>query len=714
MPFASEPPSPELASSRARRRVLVSIAGGEPLVDTMVALIETLEAAVPGARLAVFEVIAGDRLRAIAAPSLPRSYVTALGEIPFAAPGPYGAAARRRVLAIVEDVARDAHGEPWTVPALASDLHACAALPILGPDRRVLGVLALHRHAPGPLLPATLELLDDGALLASFALQQDERVRARQAIDERDQVEQALRSSEDAFHALFEASPIASVILRPGQPQIFMANAQSRATLGLDDRGIEALDASTVLEEPAQFAAIGAELDARGEVLERDVRLRLRGELRDCLLSARRIPFHGGMVSFVTVSDVTERRRQDAALREGQRLESLGVLSGGIAHDFNNLLTPMFTNLALARERLEDGHPALELLAEVEGSARRAAELVRQMLTYAGKGRASVEPLEIGEVVRDLSELLAAATTIAPTGSSTSATFQRARLVVDVAPALPRVEADAAQLRQVILTLVTNAAEAMFPDASPHPARDPSAAVRLSARLSRLDATELGRLRPGHDLSPGEYVTLEVADAGQGMSAATLERVFEPFFTTKGAGRGLGMSAVMGILRSHRGAIELTSEEGRGTVVRVYLRPVAGARPSRRAAANSARPKLRGRVLLADDDPAVRASATRLLSHLGLVVVAVEDGAEAVALFEARPSDFDVVLLDVTMPQMGGLEALARIRARVASVPCVLCSGYSDREVAVPEGQGLAFLAKPYTLQEIYRCLSQALGEATT
>ncbi len=575
----------------------------------------------------------------------------------------------------------------------AAELRAMSLTDLVTPASIVERPLQLERLVQGEsVLVERLLRRKDGSEVAveirARVLADGKFLGMARDVTERRQAEQALRESDAAFRALFEASPVPTLLARVGSAQIWLANEEARKALGLDERGLEQLDLRRLFVASEAIARVQALIETRGRDAV-EATLRLADGERACVLSARRLAFHGQDVELVTFVDVTDRNRDEAALREAQKLESLGVLTGGIAHDFNNLLTPILANVSLARESLEEQHPAREMMDDVEESARRAAALVGQMLTYAGKGRVSVEPHALGELVRELSPLL------------TVATSKKARLTIEPEPRLPNVDVDAAQLRQLVLNLVTNASEAIG---------DRAGTIRVGVRRARLDEDDLRRLRAGHELTPGEHVVLEVVDDGVGMSRELLERIFDPFFSTKGPGRGLGLSVLLGIVRSHRAAVEVLSSEQGGTSFRLFFRPSETTTRARSSRASAPKPKLSGRVLLADDDPAVRGSVTRLLRHLGLEVTSTDDGAEAVAEFERRPGEFDVVLLDVTMPRMGGLEALERIRARAPDLPCVLCSGYSDRDVAIPEGKRLAFLAKPYSMQDVQRCLSEMLA----
>ncbi|HTL97919.1 MAG TPA: MASE1 domain-containing protein [Holophagaceae bacterium] len=256
-------------------------------------------------------------------------------------------------------------------------------------------------------------------------------------------------------------------------------------------------------------------------------------------------PLDGQPESFGAIGhDLREAQRAEGALRQTQRLESLGVLAGGIAHDYNNLLTALMGHLDLAQETLEPGHPGAAHLQAVTTLAERSGALTRQLLAYAGKGGAGREPLDLGALVREMTELLH------------STLSRKAELALDLPEGLPRILGDAVQLEQVVMNLIMNASEAL---------EDRTGAIRLSLGQARLDADGAAHRFPGFDLAPGPFVTLTVSDTGSGMGPEVLERIFDPFFTTKTLGRGLGLSAMRGILQAHGGAVEVRSAPNRGT-----------------------------------------------------------------------------------------------------------------------------------------------------
>ena len=377
----------------------------------------------------------------------------------------------------------------------------------------------------------------------------------------------------------------------------------------------------------------------------------------------------------VTADRRAERDREELRLKmlEAQKLESLGVLAGGIAHDFNNLLTVILANASFIRDA---AGPHEQRLVHIETAAQRAADLCRQMLAYAGKAGFVAGPVDLAALVRDTAELIHVSLS------------KKASLTLDFPAALPPVDGDASQLRQVVMNLVINASEAL----GDHPGR-----ISLSAGRDRPAAGAPGQLHT-FDLPAGDCVCLEVADTGHGMDAATLNRIFEPFFTTKFTGRGLGLPAVLGIVRTHRGALYVESAPGRGTTFRVYL-PAAAAPATSPAPAPP--PAGAGRLLIADDEAGVLETTDLLLRHFGYETVLAVDGDEAVRRFRSSPESFTAVLMDLTMPGLDGADALREIRAIRPGVPALVMSGFSEADVLHRlHGLGdVPILRKPFSRQ---------------
>jgi PAS domain S-box-containing protein len=385
--------------------------------------------------------------------------------------------------------------------------------------------------------------------------------------------------------------------------------------------------------------------------------------------------------------DITQRKQAEAdkialerKLLESQKLESLGVLAGGIAHDFNNLLTAVMGNASLARLELGETSPVQKNLRQIETTALRAAELCQQMLAYSGRSRFVVERLDLSALIESTVPLLQLSLS------------RNAACRLDLDHRLPPVMADATQMRQIIMNLVMNAAEAMD---------ERGGEIVLSTGVVPVDRDRFAGMVIGNELPAGNYVFLRVADRGCGMAPETLARIFDPFFTTKFAGRGLGLAAVLGIVRSHEGALSVESEPGRGTTFTLFLPPTTGAVAAAPGKPVSSTPwRHSGTVLVADDEDDVRTVTGDILERLGFTVVSAADGREAVAHFEREPARFDLVLLDLTMPGLSGVETLMRMRELRPDLRVLLMSGYAESE-ADSRLAGVArdgFVQKPFTV----------------
>lgn len=397
--------------------------------------------------------------------------------------------------------------------------------------------------------------------------------------------------------------------------------------------------------------------------------------------------------------DITERKRAqeenrklEAQLQHKQKLESLGVLAGGIAHDFNNILVAMLGNAQLALAELPPASTIREYLADIESAAQYAAELCRQMLAYSGRGRFIIKTCDLSELVQELTQIM---------GISIS---KKAMLTYDFAPNLPAIEVDPTQVRQIVMNLITNASEALGGQ---------SGTIIMRTGVSECDQAYFASCVLNEGLATGRYVYLEVVDSGCGMDADTRAKIFEPFFTTKFTGRGLGMAAVLGIMRTHQGAIQVTSKVGQGTAIRVLFpasnRPVeVAAEPS----APQADRQSQGTVLIVDDEPGVLKIAARVLEGMGLRALTASDGQTAVKVFGQHAAEIACVLLDFTMPDMDGAETLQALRQIRPEAPMVLTSGYSEEEISARfAGQHLAgFIPKPFEIISLKREIQKVLG----
>ena len=391
-----------------------------------------------------------------------------------------------------------------------------------------------------------------------------------------------------------------------------------------------------------------------------------------------------------------ERRALEAKVQHAQKLESLGVLAGGIAHDFNTLLVGILGNASLALMDLPDESPLREIVADIETTALRAADLTKQMLAYSGKGRFVVHAVDVNALVREMAQLLQ------------TVISKRAALRFAFEPSLPCIDADATQLRQIVMNLITNASDAIGAN---------DGVITLRTGLRQASHEYLRSSYVDDELPEGRYAFIEVEDSGCGMDAETIDRIFDPFFSTKFTGRGLGLAATLGIVRGHHGTIKVESTPGRGTLFTILLPCPATPSAGIQDVAVTRRERFRGSgaVLVVDDDETVRLVAQHMLERSGFTVLTARDGSEGVSTFAAKRDHISLVLLDLTMPSLGGEEAFRAMRQMRPDVRVVLMSGYSRHELAARYGaEGLAgFIQKPFRLEELESCLTSALEPAT-
>lgn len=399
------------------------------------------------------------------------------------------------------------------------------------------------------------------------------------------------------------------------------------------------------------------------------------------------------------VSDVTslteakvEQERIEKKLQETQKLESLGVLAGGIAHDFNNLLTGILAHASMVGMRLPEDSPVSDSVRTIVDSSKRAAELCSQMLAYSGRGKFVIQAMDLNDLLRETTNLLQLSIS------------KKAQLRFYLDGALPFVRADLTQIRQIIMNLVINASEAIGADAGVITIR-----------------TEVGDMKsvpssPGFEelKSDQDYVVMEISDTGCGMDEETRKRVFDPFYTTKFTGRGLGLAAVQGIVRGHSGAMQLASDAGEGTTFQIWL-PVADETmipDGEDTADKDSDDDHEGLALIVDDEEMVRSVTTDILEITGFKVLTAADGVEGLERFVRADGKVDIVILDLTMPRMDGVETLREIRKMDEKVPVLLISGFSEQEAVTKfDGMGLSgFLHKPFTADSMIKKIGEVLS----
>ena len=402
----------------------------------------------------------------------------------------------------------------------------------------------------------------------------------------------------------------------------------------------------------------------------------------------------GNAVRLVAVTtDVTERKRAEAdrealnrQLQETQKWESLGILAGGVAHDFNNILTVVLGSAGLARKGLPPFSPTGPYLDQIEQACRRAADLCRQLLAYTGRGQIAAAKTDLNQLIQSSSVLLAVP-------ASKAATIR-----YELSTNIPHIQADPSQVRQVMVNLVMNAAEALGNDAGE---------IAVSTRLLELPEPGTGYHLPP---APGWYVRLAVSDTGPGIQPDVLARMFDPFFSTKFAGRGLGLAAVLGIVRSHRGAIRVDTNPGRGTTVEILWPVTVNAAPGPAAESAPALRQSAGKALVVDDEMYVREVTASTLEELGFETLLAGDGMTALDVFRAHQNDVSLAVIDVMMPGMSGDQLLEELRVLTPLLPAVLVSGFTDGRVLKPgAGDATHFLQKPFHPEELIALVKRML-----
>jgi hemerythrin-like metal-binding protein/PAS domain S-box-containing protein len=505
-----------------------------------------------------------------------------------------------------------------------------------------------------------------------------------------------LRESEARIQGFLRHAP-AAIAVKGLDGRLLLVNRKAEALVGL----FQAATPNGCGENlfPPDILARGQEQDTRVLSLREQVQSEESvtlpdGSVRDYLIQKFPITDALGQCRGVGViaTNVSLRRQDERAHLQHRKLDALRLMAGGIAHDFNNILSAMLGNVELAR--LELG--PLDHLVTLEELLSRAEALVCQFLAYAGLGQTRVQALDLNLLVEDVLRLLRAT--------------QPPAVALHWAPAagLPFMKGDAGQVKQVILNLIVNGLEAVGPEGG---------AVTLRTGWETVDRTTIATHFQSQALKPGRHLALEVADTGPGIAPEVLERIFDPFFTTKSQRHGLGLATVQGIVRNHSGGLRVTSAAGRGTTFKVLFPAVAeaGARAGSEPDEQATDFHGAGTILVVDDEDAVRAVAARALRRMGFEILEARDGLEALAVFAENWDKVRLILLDLTMPRMGGEETYRELRKAGALAPIILSSGFRSEE-ARQRFQGLAlagFLQKPYRLRALAETIRNVLEDLT-
>ncbi len=392
-----------------------------------------------------------------------------------------------------------------------------------------------------------------------------------------------------------------------------------------------------------------------------------------------------------TIQDVTERKMLEIRIQNAQKLESLGVIAGGIAHDFNNLLAIIIGNAELAQMHQPTESKAQHFINTIVASAHRGADLCDQMFAYAGKQNAGRGPTDLNKIISEMAHLL-------------DVSILKTEIIYDLEPKLPPIEANMTQIRQVILNLITNASES-FEDKKGH--------IRIKTGCRWFNEQYFASTFIDNKLTAGDYVFLEVTDTGSGISKDIQNKIFDPFFSTKFSGRGLGLAAVLGIVKSHDGAISLTSNPGHGTRITILFR-ISKDEEQQAKGKKSGRSILdgSGTILVVDDEKDIQYVAQKHLESVGYNVLTASDGAEALRIYRDRSRDITLVILDMYMPGLGGNEVYQKLLKINSKIKVILCSGYEEQNTRKKfPANGLAgFIRKPFLRQELLSTVDKVIN----
>ncbi len=519
--------------------------------------------------------------------------------------------------------------------------------------------------------------------------------------------EAAVRASEEQFRQIFESAPDGILTVDPSG-KITHANGRVHVMFGYDPGTLTGKTIEQLLPEASRTqhrqnrAEFATQPKARSMGRGHDFPAVHRdgSEFRvEIGLSPIRIGNRDLVLAFV--SDITQRKLAEARrvqveskMIEAAKLESLGVLAGGIAHDFNNLLTAILGSASYASIELDRLGSPLELretIRIIEDTAKRAGDLCKQLLAYAGKGRFVVETLNLTTLIEQMVDLIRASVS------------KHIELRFELDRDMPAVAMDATQIRQVVMNLIINASEAI---------RDQHGRISLVTGIRYCDAAFLRSTLVTEDLAEGNYVYISVNDTGCGIAAEDIRKIFEPFYTTKFTGRGLGLSAVLGIVRGHKGTISVTSRPGEGTTFLLLLPPTSNRKSSDDARATThVAWRGSGTLLVVDDEEIVCHTSSLLLQVLGFEVVTAHDGIEAVEIFEREPDRFALVLLDLTMPRRDGEQTFIELKRIRPDVLVVLMSGFNQAEATARfvANDLSGFLSKPFTSDTLTETIRKAL-----
>ncbi|MGB0910770.1 MAG: response regulator, partial [Nitrospirales bacterium] len=532
--------------------------------------------------------------------------------------------------------------------------------------------------------------------LENLTIHQEElRVQNEQLRHMQDELEQ----SHHKYFDLFEGAPIGYFSLNR-RGIILEVNLTGAEMLGYERKHLTQTQMSLLIKSDHQkaFSDHLQSLFSEGVPSSVELEFLRHHDGKRLFVILESIPLYGNSKRVTecrtAMIDMTKRKQLEEQLHHAQKLESLGVLAGGIAHDFNNLLAAISTHARLGIRGLPTGNPAITHFERIENAALNGGELANKMLAYSGRETLARQPVNLTELIESLDHLLYLGIP------------EKAEMTLNLDAKLPRIQGDPSQLRQIVLNLISNASESLS---------NTSGTITLTTGTMVVDRAYLSHCRFAADVSVGGVVYVEVTDSGAGINSETMENIFDPFFTTKFTGRGLGLAAVLGIMRTHGGAIDVSSEVGSGTSFRILF-PIAEDQDVLPApeASSVLDQEWRGSglFLVVDDDEEICDTTAMFLEQLGFNVLTAKDGYDALRLFQKHAADLSCVLLDLTMPGINGEQVFKEIRRTSSDVPVILSSGYTEEDVVArfKEQPIDGFIQKPYPLHTLLEKVQEVVG----
>lgn len=672
--------------TRLHLRALQQLATDEPLPQVLDSVVNLLEFGKEDWAGSVM-LVADDRthLHFGAGPRLPRFYQESIRRVPIrVGAGSCGTAAASGQRIYVEELATHPYWVDFRDCAGRAGFRSCWSLPVRSAQGEVLGVIAVYRTTPGGPSGEDIRAIEEVMDLAGVAIRKMKS-------------EEALREREERFRQLVETS--CDWIWETDRDMRY-TYASPKVTELLGYAPYEVLGRTRFDfmpdEEAARMRSVCDEIASQGRPFAAVEHTSMHRSGREVVLESSGSPLYGpdgGVAGYRGMDrDVSERKRMEMQLRQAQKMEAVGLLAGGIAHDFNNILAAMMINLGLVQMGEGLDPEIRKALEEIDGDARRAADLTRQLLMFSRRSVLAVRPLDLNDVIANLLKMLGRLI-----GEQIELHFQPRT-------GLPSVSADAGMLEQVVMNLVVNARDSMPNGGS------------VAITTTQVELTEAD-LPGGPDRRCGRFVCLSVSDTGKGIEPAALKRIFEPFFTTKapGTGTGLGLATLHGIVAQHQGWVEVESAVGGGSTFRIFLPALAEPAVAETETAATA-PAVAGSgevVLVVEDDRNVREMIVLSLKHLGYRVHSAATGQQCLALWESLGGVVDLLLTDMVMPEgMTGLELAGRLRGMNPGLRVILSSGYSAEMVATgaPAASGCHYLPKPYTMRTLAEVVHQCLA----